>query len=904
MDKVLEYFSNDAMASDSWKGKYQMKDKNDQPLEETPTDMHKRLAKEFGRIEFSYVQQEYRNTHHQYNSGGFEKGAIITDSSRIDNLSDFGKNLFNRRLTESKEQIIEEIFSYFDKFSRIVPQGSIMSNLGNDFVFGSLSNCFVVASPEDSYGGILKADEELVQLMKRRGGVGTTLNNLRPVMANVTNSARSSTGVPSFAERYSNSTREVAQDGRRGALMLLLSVEHPDIFKFITMKADRTKVTGANISVMFTDKFLEAVEQERDFYCVFPIDKAKIVNESFVINENESTYNQLTTLRFADGTSGYIMRIKARELFDEFVTMAWDNAEPGAAYIDTIQDYSPDGVYEQYKPTKCNPCGEIWMGDYDACRLIAQNFFSAVKGAFLPYAEIDFERLYETSYIQQRLSDNLIDLEVEYIQRILDKIESDPEKDDIKYREHQLWTKIQKITREGRRTGNGFTALGDMLAALGLRYGSPEGNKIVEQVMQTKMRAELDCTIDLAILRGTFEGWNPDLEYTWTKEKDLGGGDKSYQVEGANSFFQMILDEFPEQADRMYNYGRRNVSWSTVAPTGTVSVVTQTTSGIEPLFKAYYIRRKKINPNDENVRIDYTDQNGDNWQEYSILHPKFKDWVIVKYGVDFSTLESEWDKAMLEGAFKESPWFKSEADDVSFEERIELQSIVQRYTSNAISSTLNLPANVSKETVYNIYMQAWKKGLKGVTIYREGSRTGVLITDHNKLTNCDDFGYTDAIKRPKELDADFHHVVYKGQRFAVVVGKLNNNPYEVFAYENPDERIDKVGKIVKVRTGVYRFEGLNSYVENLQLSEHPDERLLTRFVSQLLRHGVNPKYIAEQVEKSEIGVVSFGKVISRVLKSYIPNEAITGEHCPNCGESAIVYQEGCKKCYSCGHSKC
>lgn len=902
MNKVIDYFNGDSMAADSWQGKYQMKDKNEIPVEATPDDMHIRLAREYGKVESSYKSIEKVNIE-KYFTG---------DTS----LSEFGKKLYAKRQLQTEEEIITEIYSYFRNFKQIIPQGSIMSNLGNFYVFGSLSNCFGIAPPLDSYAGILKTDQELIQLMKRRGGVGTTLNNLRPSNALVTNAAKTSSGVTSFAERFSNSTREVAQEGRRGALMLLLSVHHPEIFKFVTMKADRTKVTGANVSVMFTDEFMFAVEAEEDFLCTFPID-TKVDTLLFA----ELVYNQLYPIE----NGGYIMKIKAKELFDEFINMTWDNAEPGAAYIDRVMDFSPDGVYEFYAPTVCNPCAEQWFSDDETCRLMAENFFGFVDNPFTPQAEINFERVYEVSYMQQRLGDNLVDLEVMYIDRILEKIESDPEPDEIKAVEFNLWKRIRAKAKDGRRTGGGFTGLGDMLAAINYPYDSDKGIAVVEQVMRTKMQAELDCTIDMAILRGQFLGWDKDLEYEYTQPaRGIELHIQAHMI-GCNSYYQMILDEFPQQALRMYQYGRRNVSWSTVAPTGTVSLMTQTTSGLEPLFKAYYIRRKKINPNDKTARIDFTDQNGDTWQEYPVLHPKFKEWIktylvsnikfthgvlegytLTRRDVDEQLLEelfSHITKDKIQQLFELSPWYGSEADNISWEKRIEIQSIIQKYTSNAISSTINLPSGVSKETVYGIYMQAWKKGLKGITIYRDGSRTGVLVTD-TKLTNCDEFGYTDAIKRPTELEADYSCLVTRGKKYAVIVGKLNGNPYEIFAFEEPLHDGKLQGKIVKRAKGVYSFVSPNYTIENLQLSsEHEDEKLLTRWVSLLLRHGANPKFIAEQVERSEVKITSFAKVVARVLKHYIHNTP-TSELCPECHQPTIIYEEGCKKCTNCGNSKC
>jgi ribonucleoside-diphosphate reductase alpha chain len=879
MDNSLtEYFNGDKMAADSWASKYQMKDDNNIEMESTPDNMHWRLAKEFGEVEYSYRREEI-------------------EAKNIDHLSSFGRRLIERRKSQSKKDVVNEIYTYFEKFRKIVPQGSIMSNLGNPYVFGSLSNCFVIPAPYDSYSGLLKTDEELTQLMKRRGGVGTRLDSLRPTKAKVSNAAKTSTGVPSFMERYSNTTREVAQDGRRGALMLLLHCLHPDIFKFVTAKDDKTKVTGANVSSMLTDEFLRSVELDADFFCRFPIDSPIEKFNSLLEANQDLPYNEMKTLEGSQAPV-YVMRIHAKELFDLIVEMAWKNAEPGVAYIDRIQDYAPDGVYPRFRPTKCNPCGEIWMGDYDACRLIAENFFYFIDNPFTENAAINVEKVYEVSYMQQRLGDNLIDLEVQYIQRIIDKVKKDPEPEEVKAREINLWTSIRNTTRDGRRTGNGFTALGDMLAALNVKYGSQDGRDAAEVVMKIKMMAELDASIDMAITRGAFKGHNKDVEF------DIENG----ELVGKNSFYKMLMEEFPIQAERMFQNGRRNVSWSTVAPTGTVSLMTQTTSGLEPLFKAYYIRRKKINPNDTNVRIDFTDQNGDTWQEYAILHPKFKEWLILNFKSKGATDEGakklidNSSKLELSYSFEQSPWYGSEANDISWEDRVKMNAIIQRYTSNALSCTINLPTDVPKSTVANIYLTGWKLGLKGVTVYRDGSRSGVLINEPTK--KVDKFGYTDAPKRPKELNADYYFVTSKGKKYAVIVGLMNEVPYEVFVFESPTAEEHLKGKIVKVKRGVYKFISEKYTIDNLQLSqEHTDEKLLTRWISLLLRHGANPKFIAEQVEKSEVQITSFPKVIARMLKKYIPNEA-TNEECPECHQPTMIYEEGCKKCKNCGFSKC
>jgi ribonucleoside-diphosphate reductase alpha chain len=889
--ELLDYFSGDELAANVWESKYQVKDLQNNPLENTPDDMHKRLAKEFARIEKQYILR-LESKAHCYND--------LSECGK--KYYHYGQNLAYDGLLDKVE---EDIFNYFKNFKYIIPQGSIMSILGHPYKVGSLSNCFVIPAPLDSYGGILYTDEHLVQLMKRRGGVGTNLNNLRPTKTVVTNSAGSSTGVPSFAERYSNTTREVAQDGRRGALMLLLSVKHPDIFKFVTMKSDRSKITGANVSVQLTDEFMKAVDQDNDFICTFPVDME--VEQIHLDGVEYEDYNKLVKV---GEKYGYAMKIEAKKLFDLIVEMAWENAEPGVAFMDRVIDYSPEGVYPQFKPIASNPCGEQWMQAYDACRLMALNFFSVVENPFTKDAKIDYEKLYEISYIQQRLADDLVDLEIEHIEAIINKIHNDPEPENIKEHELDLWINILNTCKAGRRTGCGFTGLGDMLAALGLKYDSEESMKVIDEVMKTKLRAELDCTIDMSILRGSFDGWNPILEFGEFKEINI--EPESLIVidinKLGNKFYQILIQDFQNQTNRMIRYGRRNVSWSTVAPTGTVSLMTQTTSGLEPLFSPYYFRKKKINPNDKESRVDFVDQNGDSWQEFPVLHPKFKDWININFDIlglsGQQDIEEEMSKENLQKAFEKSPWYQSTANDIDWKKRVEIQSIIQKYTTNAISSTINLPNDVTKEEVGKIYHAAYHAGLKGVTVYRDGCRTGVISTETSKVSK-DKFGYTEAVKRPKELEADYYYATSKGKKYAVIVGLLDSKPYEIFAFENPVNEEHLKGKIIKIKKGHYSFISPNYTIENLQLSsEHTDERLLTRWVSTLLRHGANPKFVIEQTEKSEVGITNFVKVICRVLKKYVIDGEVSSSKCPECKEGSLIYEEGCKKCNNCGYSAC
>lgn len=900
MDEVLQYFSGDAIAADAWREKYQMKDLDGNPVEKTPTDMHLRMAKEFAKIESGYRPLE-------------EQRAI----NNIDNLSAFGKSLFTKRLHQTEDEIVDELFSYFDRFQQIVPQGSIQANLGNFYIYGSLSNCFGIGYPVDSYGGIMRTDEELAQLMKRRGGVGTGLDNIRPEGATVTNASKYSTGVPTYMKRYSNTTREVAQEGRRGALIELLMVAHPDIFKFTTVKADRTSVTGANISVKFTDEFMKLIEAgETTYYCRFPVDQPLFEAEKALATE----YNVLVPL----GNGAYVKKINPVELFQTFVDMAWEWAEPGAAYIDTIVNYSPDGVYEAYRPRVANPCGEQWFNYDETCRLILANLFPFVINPWTEDAYIDEEKAYEVFYMQQRLGDALVDLEAEYIDRILNKIEADIQKK-IAKGEHteefirslyqveiNLWHRVKKVALAGRRTGSGLTALGDMLAAMGVSYGKEDGREVAHNVMIIKMEAELDATIDMAILRGPFEGWDADKEFRFVNmeiAEDFSHATST--MAGRNPFYQMVVDEFPGQAIRMYKFGRRNVNWSNISPAGTMSVETMTTSGCEPAFNLVGFRKRKVNAQDKSQRIDLVDESGDSWQEYPVFHPKFKVWLehindCIEHDGSPRMKLDVMTKEQVATMAATSPWAGNLANDLSWESRIKMNAILQRYTSNAISCTVNLPKDISKETVYNLYLNAWKSGLKGLTIYREGSRLGVLTNESSvAITNKDQFGYNECVPRPQELKADYHYVVVNGTEYAVIVGLLNNNPYEVFAYARPVSRNALTGTITEVAPNQFTFRSDSGLQEitNLQLTS-PDERLVTRLASLLLRQGTHPKYVVKQVEKSETYVSSFSFAVARVLKHYIPDEAIVGEACDHCGEHTMVYQEGCKKCTSCGHSKC
>ena len=869
--ELLDYFKGDELAANVWLSKYA------QEGEVTPDDMFKRMSKEFARIE-----EKYQNIKKQGNIPNIE----------WNNLSHYGRH------RDELDQ--NSIYDLFKDFKYIIPQGSVMSNLGSKAIT-SLSNCFVIGQPSDSYGGIFQKDEEMVQLMKRRGGVGIDISTLRPKGTNVTNAAKTSTGAVSFMHRFSNSTREVAQDGRRGALMLSISINHPDVMDFIKIKRDLTQVTGANISIKLNNEFMKAVENDEDYILRFPC------NWNAEDETSGLEYNILSTYYDFDGTIKYRKKIKAKEYWDEIIKSAHNVAEPGLMFEDNHLNYSPDGVYEQYKGVTTNPCGEIFMQEYDACRLIAVNLISFVDNLFTKEAKFNFDKFYEINYEAMRLSDDLVDLELEHIDRILGKIEKDSEDSEnleVERRERLLWLKIRDTAKSSRRTGLGVTALGDCLAALGLKYDSDEALEMIDKIFSKKLESELDCTIDLSILRGNFVGWDKDKEY-FDNEEDI--------TIGNNDFYKMLKDEFPEQYDRMQKWGRRSVSFNTCAPTGTVSLLANNcTGGIEPLFQPYYFRRKKINPSDKDSRVDFTDQNGDKWQEFPVLHPYFIEWYKIynwkdcEYehkGTYFDALSNltKFSKEELNDLFEESPWYGSTANDIDWLKRVEIQSIIQKYITHSISSTINLPKDVTEGEVSNIYMESWKKGLKGVTVYRDGSRSGVLITESNKNNNT--FEYKDAIKRPKTLECDVHSVVSKGVKWNVIIGLLDKKPYEVFAVKHfTDEHKLELSKIKQGRYDLLK-DG-ETYSENITSEMNGEEEVVTRLISTGLRHGTDIKFLTEQLNKTNGDITSFSKSIARTLKKYIPEGAISTVKCNDCSSSNVIFKEGCQSCADCGSSKC
>lgn len=811
----LEYFNDSELPAKIFVDKYALRDNEGNLLEKTPTDMHRRLAKEFARIE---------------------------------------KKKFKKPYSE------EEIFGWLDKFKAIIPQGSPLSGIGNKYQYVSLSNCVVATEPLDTYSSICDTDKELVNLSKRRCGVGISLDNLRPTDSPTQNSARSSTGIKTWMERYSNSTREVGQNSRRGALMLTLSVHHPDIEKFICAKNDSTSVTGANISVKLTREFLTALANNEDYEQRFPID---------------SDCPQISKM------------ISAKKIWDMIVHNAWLRAEPGILNWDRIVEESPADCYAAFgfRTVSTNPCSEIPLSELDSCRLIALNLFSCVLEPFTKNADYSFVKLHEYAYRMQRLIDDMIDLEIEAIERIIKKIKKDPEPDDVKCAELNLWNKLKQNCLNGRRTGSGITALGDTIAALGIKYGSNESIEFTEKVFLTIKHATYEASVDMAEEIGAFPVWNKDLE------KD-------------NPFLLRIKEEYPKLYNRMNNFGRRNISLLTAAPTGTISQVAcmvvgdkeyfGTTSGIEPAYtwKAYK-RRKKGNPGDEHFRADFVDQNGDSWMEFSVYPTGVLAWMETN-GIDDLTEPGT--------PTKKCPYVGASAEELDWVKRVELQSVAQKHIDHAISSTINLPATATETDIDKIYRKAWELGLKGATIYRDGCRTGVLIKDdrHEKIQK------TDCPKRPKNTKCDIHHTTVKGKSYLVVVGLLGDDPYEVFASENGTlDRKFKEGEVIKQKRGRYQLVSAgNTLVESLTENYNEYEEAMTRLVSTSLRHGADIAFITHQLEKSHGDIQSFNKAIARVLKKYIPDGTqVSGEACKECGAD-LQRKEGCISCPSCGWSKC
>lgn len=827
----LLYFNNAELAATTWINKYCLKDKQGNFLEKTPDEMHLRMAKEFARIEERYTYNE----------------------TSLDNLSTYGKS--RKQLDETK------IYQLFKDFKYVIPQGSVMFGLGNDQVIASLSNCIVVPSVLDSYGGVCYTDEQLAQLFKRRCGVGVDLSELRPKDAQVSNAAGSTTGAVSFMNRFSNTTREVAQNGRRGALMLTMDVKHPDIEDFVTVKQDLTKITGANISIRLSDEFMQAVVDDAKFMLQWPIESK---------------------------TPKYTKEIYAKDLWQKIITCAHNTAEPGLIFWDRQHYYSTSSVYPEFKNSSTNPCSEIAMQGGDSCRLIAVNLFSFVEAPFTKKAKFNLKKFYEVVYESQRLMDDLVDLELEAVERILDKINSDPEPDTIKRTEKETWELLKETGRKGRRTGLGFTALADAMAALGIKFDTDEALTVVNDIMKTKMTAEFDSSIDMAITRGQFEVFNRNIEDT-------------------SEFVQMMAEEFPKLYERMMEFGRRNISISTVAPTGSLSMLAQVTSGIEPVFLLSYIRRRKVNTNDENSKVDFVDDLGDAFEEFTVYHKKYESWMNTTGKTDVY----------------ESPYAGATAPEIDWKKRVEMQALVQKYTTHSISSTINLASDVTVDLVGDIYIDSWQKGLKGITVYRDGSRSGILVsTDDKSEEKSGNITETLIAKRPDVVEAEIVRFHNESEKWLAVIGLVDGRPYEIFTGKMKDafnlpQWVDK-GWVIKNRnednTSRYDFqyidsEGYKVTIEGLSRSFDKEFWNYAKLISGVLRHGMPIPYVVDLIQNLNLyddHINTWKNGVARALKRFVPEgtEAVD-KKCPSCNDpEGLIFEEGCLKCKSCGHSKC
>ena len=833
-EATLRYFNGDELAARVWVSKYALKDSDGNIFELTPDDMHHRLATEISRIEDSYPNPMSH----------------------------------------------DEIFSYMKDFKYIVPQGSPMSGIGNNFQVGSLSNCFVIGidGEPDSYGGIIKIDEEQVQLMKRRGGVGHDLSHIRPAGSPVKNSALTSTGLVPFMERYSNSTREVAQGGRRGALMLSVSIKHPDSESFIDAKLEQGKVTGANVSVRLTDDFMKAALSGETFIQAYPVDSDKPIIKK---------------------------DIDAQHLWKKIIHNAWKSAEPGVLFWDTIIRESLPDCYADlgFKTISTNPCGEIPLCPYDSCRLLAINLYSYVVNPFTKDAYFDFDLFKKHVGKAQRMMDDIIDLEMEKINTILSKVESDPEPEEVKKTERDLWEKIKKKTLKGRRTGVGTTGEGDMIAAMGLKYGTTEATDFSEKVHSELALAAYRSSVELAKERGAFEIFDAKREIN-------------------NPFLNRLKERDAKLIEDMQKYGRRNIACLTIAPTGTTSLLTRTTSGIEPVFMPVYKRRRKVNPSDEKVRVDYVDENGDSFEEYIVYHPKFITWM----NINNIPVHQEYSQDELDELIAKSPYHGATSNDVDWVEKVKMQGRVQKWVDHSISVTINLPADVSEDLVEQLYAEAWKSGCKGCTVYRDGSRSGVLINmstkkDGSKLGPVDIRPHI--LKRPIELEADVVRFQNNKEKWIAFVGLVDGSPYEIFTGLADDEdgifcpKSVNHGKIIKAidENGNKRYDfqfvnkrGYKTTIEGLSDKFNPEYWNYAKLISGVLRYGMPIDQVLKLVSGLELdnqSINTWKMGVERALKKYLPNGTrASGQKCPNCGQETLIYQEGCLICTSCGASKC
>ncbi len=835
----LKYFNGDELAARVWVNKYALKDSYGNIYEKSPEDMHWRLANEVARIEKKYPNP----------------------------LS------------------AEEVFELFDHFRYIVPAGSPMTGIGNNFQVASLSNCFVIGldGDADSYGAILRIDEEQVQLMKRRGGVGHDLSHLRPKGSPVNNSALTSTGLVPFMERYSNSTREVAQDGRRGALMLSVSIKHPDSEAFIDAKMTEGKITGANVSVKIDDDFMQCAIEDKDYIQQFPIDS----NEPQISSP-----------------------VKARKLWEKIVHNAWKSAEPGVLFWDTIKRESIPDCYADlgFETVSTNPCGEIPLCPYDSCRLLSINLYEYVVNPFTENAYFDYEKFRKHVQMAQRIMDDIVDMELEKIDLIMEKIKADPQSDEVKCTEYHLWEKIKHKSSLGRRTGVGITAEGDMIAAMGLRYGTQEATDFSVEVHKTLALAAYRASVEMAKERGAFD------IYDASREKD-------------NPFINRLKEADPQLYDDMVAHGRRNIACLTIAPTGTTSLMTQTTSGIEPVFMPVYKRRRKVNPNDSDIHIDFVDEVGDSFEEYIVYHRKFIEWMRVN-GID---TDKRYSQEEIDGLIARSPYYKATANDVDWLMKVRMQGAIQKWVDHSISVTINLPNNVDEALVNRLYVEAWKSGCKGCTVYRDGSRSGVMISVDKKKKKegeaakpaapCRHPEVTEV--RPRVLECDVVRFQNNKEKWVAFVGLLDGYPYEIFTGLQDDEEgivLPKTvtkGKIIKQtdENGKHRYDfqfenkrGYKTTVEGLSEKFNPEYWNYAKLISGVLRYRMPIEHVIKLVGSLQLkseSINTWKNGVERALKKYITDGTeVQGVTCPNCGQETLVYQEGCLICKNCGASRC
>lgn len=965
-NSTLEYFKGDDLASNVWIKKYCVKNSEGGYIELNPEHMHRRIAKELHRIELNYPNPVSED--------------IIFDALR--------------------------------KFNYIIPAGSNMYGIGNDYSISSLGNCFVVGNDADSYSGIFLTDQEQAQLMKRRAGVGHDISHIRPNGSRVTNAAESSTGIVPFMERFSNTTREVSQDGRRGALMLTLDIKHPDVERFIMSKDDLTKITGANISIKIDDEFMESLDSEDGIYTLrYPIN----------IRANKQTDMKVgVKYNFDDGIR---IKINARELWNKLIHQSWKSAEPGILFWDNIIKESPADCYDDFKSTSTNPCqpgwakvitkqgikefneisigweilttngwstvinkwstgikdvwrfetelggifegtedhfivqngikikvkeaiyidsfnvntcdyepstiikreyisteevfditvdndthtyitngcnvsncGEIPLSPYDSCRLLSVNSYGCVDNPFTSNAKFNWDKYDSTIVLSQRLMDDIVDLESEKIDKILEKIEMDPEIDEIKFIEKNLWVKIKTSLENGRRTGNSTIGIADTLAALGMKYDSDEAISFIDKLYKHHSVYSYSSTIQMAKERGEF------VVYDYEKEKN------NPYIDRVLHSIQEIHPNEGEVIEDYLQYGRRNISLNTIPPAGTIGIMAQQSSGIEPVFMVHYTRRRKVDKDSSDVNVVYVDQNGDNWEEYNVLHPKFKDFIKINYEwLGVSEDENKWTKEDLHFCYTKSPYYMATANDIEPLKKVEMIGVIQKYIDHSISSTTNLPESTTEEVISDIYKSAWKNGLKGITVYRDGSRSGVLISN-DKKEKSSKFEYHDAPKRPEKLYADYYFTKSMGKSYAVIVGLMDGKPYEVFAYENPQHKENiKGGSIIKKSKGKYTYTSDVYTINNLELStESIDEKAATFYSSMLLRTGARPQFVTKTMSKVDDNIISFSSAVRRILNKHYTisqDSTMTAEDCIECG-TKMVNESGCVVCKQCGYSKC